>query len=56
MESRRLSRFEKLWTIGSIIVVRGFLGVSYACFLVCVVSVLSLGVYQHASASIAASE
>jgi hypothetical protein len=41
-------RIQKLWTIDSIMVVRASLGLCYAGCLICWVSILSLGVYQHA--------
>jgi len=43
------NQIQKLWTLNSIIVARGCLGAFYTCFLVCLVSILSLGVYQEAS-------
>jgi hypothetical protein len=47
-------QIQKLWTLNSIAVARVSLWIFYTCVLVCLVSISSFGVYQHAAASGAA--
>lgn len=44
-------QIQRLWTLNSIMVAREGLWASYTCILVCLVSIFSFGVYQHAEAT-----
>lgn len=50
------SQIQKLWTLRSITFARVWLWAAYTCVLVCLVSVFSLAVYQHASSPVQSTE